>query len=286
MSGAGKKPVRKDLTKIEYDEPSEMDLDEPEEEKEKKEEEGEAVERGLPMARQRTGFAPPASYLPLPLDSAGATDWIANYLLEHPDVTVQQIKGYLLTLGNGLSLRTSLLPNAGLGVFLDRPAARGTALTYYYGVRLMAPLVLMLELKYRRERVRSHSFRLNLFWTILGNFIPNPGLEGRQAAASPVPIRDPQHQLRGHGLAGWMNTLTKKQHDEEGMRFNVAFRVVYDSHITPVTPGQGEAHLDALLFYPNHQIVVAVALRDIQPGEELLVDYGEFYLPERLEEKK
>jgi hypothetical protein len=271
------------VSKIEMEEPSEMDVDEPE--REPKGEEVPAVERGLPMPRRREGFPPPADYLPLPADDEGAADWITNFMLDRPEVTVHQLKLYCLTLGHGLSLKTSTLPNAGLGVFLEQPVRRGTLITYYYGVRVpVAPLVL-LDAQYGKAKTRSHLFRLNLIWFSLANFMPNPRLEGIKAHAAPLPIKKPLKDLEGHGLAGWVNTLTRQQYEEQGMRYNVAFRVVYDSHIPPLIAGQEKEHLDALFFRPNHQIVFAIALRDLRAGEELLVNYGEFYNPGRLEER-
>lgn len=158
---------------------------------------------------------------------------------------VQRVKELAPRLGNGLEIRASLIPNAGLGVFANRAYARDEIVTWYEG-RLMAWDEFQ---RAERHDARYHEYARPLIhgrWMLVGNQTDDGAW-----------ITDPRTQRLGLGAFindGFPHT-------------NVTFT-------TLDTNENWRRFLHRAEKLPSETIVAITALRDIAEGEELLLDYG------------
>jgi len=160
----------------------------------------------------------------------------------------------MATVGNGIEIRLSTVPNAGNGVFATRDFPRGAPITMYVGKAIT----------HSQGKVKGyqHSHVRTLFkmrWAIDGLFMPNG-----------TPITDPQRQLQGFGGGAYVN-------DSWGMpNYERLRNAVFDRVDGPrIAQAYATANFD--LLNPNNAYEVLRATRDIYAGDEVLVSYGISY---------
>jgi hypothetical protein len=226
----------------------------------------------------RSGFLP--DYVIV--DESDPTGWIVDYGARHPHVSTRALLGSLLTFGDGLALRPSTIAGAGLGVFLTRPVKKGAVITGYEGAILFVKeVVILLAASGDRSDLTTHLFKMNDFWQVAANFrrLPQPNRfadDLYEKLVGLVPIRDPLEELQGHHLGGYMNTLFERDRAAGARSFNVRFEMFYDAAIASIDTRNVQEYLKALAYKKTNQAAVALALRDLEAGEELFVDYGPF----------
>ena len=156
-----------------------------------------------------------------------------------PILRIAKLKSYLPTLGKGVAVKPSTLIGAGRGLFTERPFVRGELVTYYDGAIIDATKTNPEQLD---PSLRSHTKALFfLRYAIVGNA---PGYcEGAD----------------GEGGGAYINDARDKA------RWNCSFEQV-DSDVV-------RQHPDS----PFERIIAIRALRDIEAGEELFIDYGSVY---------
>lgn len=236
------------------------------------------------LAEPRTGLRPTDYALDdrLVETLASPAEWLTpGALVRHGGrpPSIAEVRARLLVEGDGLALRASTLPGAGLGVFATRPIARGTVITEFAGLVLPRQIVEALRERARpaeQRRLKSHTLPLTKFMLIVGTATAfNPATHALRY------IRDPAVELRGQPLGAWANTLYPGPQRDAGA-FNAEFCHVVDAELLDVErpgarPLPPPPQLARLVNLPGHQLKALIAVRDIAAGDELLVDYGAAY---------
>jgi len=176
----------------------------------------------------------------------------------------------MATVGNGIEIRLSTVPNAGNGVFATRDFPRGAPITMYVGKAIT----------HSQGKVKGyqHSHVRTLFkmrWAIDGLFMPTG-----------TPITDPQRQLQGFGGGAYVNDSWGMPNYER-LR-NAVFDRVDGPRVEQVNRAVQLAMLERNpkvihplpnfdLLNPSNAYEVLRATRDIYAGDEVLVSYGISY---------
>jgi len=165
------------------------------------------------------------------------------------DDGVTRIKALVFTVGNGLTIKRSSIKQAGKGLYTSERIKKNQLITYYSGAVSARIPVASLEPSFR-----SHARRINGHYVIYGNYTE----EG-----IPIDLTQNTAQVDGKGGAAFINAMKS-----EPSRNNCDWFVFRASGA------------NTLLFEdedPFRIVILIYALRDIEVGEELFIDYGEEY---------
>ncbi len=183
----------------------------------------------------------------------------------------QRWRSELATYQDGLSIKTSTLPLAGMGVFATRNFVSAASITEYEGL-----VVARDDLQEPTTHVRTLWAQR---WYVDGLRLVN----SRQIT---TPVNAPATEMIGRGLAGICNDpqgtdpslkpLTNVEFLIVERRYRASFKQAWTGF-----PGLTSEQTD-----PYSRFIVIRALRDIQAGEELLVDYGERFWEEERKSRK
>ena len=156
------------------------------------------------------------------------------------------------TVGDGVEIRESQIRNGGVGLFATRRFESDEAVTAYTG-RLLKYAAARELPKSLATHMRAH---MRMRWVLDGRYLP-----------SGILITDPATQLQGLGGAAFANDVRGSS-----LQVNTEFDR-WDSVRNRWRVSQGQ--LDDL--DPAESITFLRALRTIEPGEEIFVDYGMDY---------
>lgn len=171
-----------------------------------------------------------------------------------PAETYESIRNSLATYGNGVTLQTSNIPGAGLGLFATRRFEAGEPITEYTGQIIDDKKARSLSAS-ERSHVRT-KFPMRLH--IDGKNMPDG-----------TPITDPETQMSGRGIAAFANDAR----DDPRYSNNA----VFDFVDTPATDRMIAAGQLARLPREGERIVFLRALGPIEPGAEIMIRYGDDY---------
>lgn len=169
---------------------------------------------------------------------------------------VNRIKTLLSTVGNGLLLKKSGIPNAGFGVFATRQFAKNEIITYFDGAVSKRISVTEIEPSYK-----THARRLNSFYTMYGNFTES----GERIDLTQRGFK----QVMGKGAGAFINA-------KSGGLANCGWYVLRSR----TNEGRTDETED-----PFQIVILIYALERIYAESELFIDYGEQYWREETEQR-
>lgn len=174
------------------------------------------------------------------------------------DDEYQDVARRLCTLGDGsLAIRTSGIPNAGLGLFALRNFAKHEPITAYVGLLISHADALELRAQQQDTHVRRH---IAMRWAIDGCRLPESGVQ----------ICDPQTQMRGLGVAAFANHCAAGA-AECNAKFDFVDSATNKRKLQEFFDGK-RSQLE-----PCERVTFLRATRPIEVGEEILVSYGKQY---------
>lgn len=169
---------------------------------------------------------------------------------------LEEVRAQLATVGKGVEIRTSTIPNAGRGLFAKRAFRRGEPITEYYG-----EIIDWQEANARRgegqdSHVAGHICGYNAIDAL---FLPN----GQR-------IRAPERELVGHGGGGYANDSREPNAmlsfaDSEYNR-EVSAKMANPNYFGP-----------RLRRDPRQRVTYLVATQDIAEDDEIFINYGRDY---------
>jgi len=183
-------------------------------------------------------------------------------LRQRNDPECGRVIAELETVGEGVLLKPSTLgPEAGLGLFANRPFAEGAPITEYAG-----QLITSDEAKQRFKNDKATHLRrhIPLRWVIDGTRLTDG-----------TPITDAEHQMMNKGGGAFVNDPRNKN------RVNAVFDFVdckaNREAIERICKRGYQPGNPADPFDPKERFSFLRATRDIEEGEEILVSYGDDY---------
>ncbi len=187
----------------------------------------------------------------------------------------KKLRTRMATHNNGVTIRTSTLPLAGMGVFATRDYAAGTVITEYEG--------LVINLKNIRQPITHVRTLWSQRWYV-------DGLRIVDSQRHVISINEPGRQMVGRGLGAFCNDPRGTDLLLKDLK-NVVFQIMERAYrpsfkqpasdMPPLLNPLTNAHND-----PVSRFVVVTALRAIRAGEELLIDYGEDFWEKQHERKR
>jgi hypothetical protein len=159
-------------------------------------------------------------------------------------VRKEDVEPLLSTLGSGVDVRPSTIPNAGNGLFATRVFAQDEPITGYSG-----QLVRWTAVRKRPSSEVTHVRSvIAMTWAVDGLYAENG-----------TRITDVHEQRRGRGVAAFAN-------DSRGANVNAVFDFA-----------DSKKNSDPFALDPQERIVFLRATRAIAADEEIFVSYGQDY---------
>jgi hypothetical protein len=172
-------------------------------------------------------------------------------------------KPFFATVGDGVEIRRSNIPQAGNGLFATRRFEAGDPITIYEGQLITHKQAQELTRQRLHTHVRSHIAHR---WDLDGSRL-----------ADGTPITEPLEQMRGLGGGAFIN------HIDEA-RVNATFDHV-DSELMKKA-FDDFARGGSPTFDPTQRYTFVRATKTILPGDEILTDYGKDYWREAMRNKE
>ncbi len=175
--------------------------------------------------------------------------------IEHvvdPQCEFAQVTGKCATIGDGLALaKSSLIPDAGLGLYATRNFAKDAPITLYYGQ--------IIEHAEAKRRPRTHIRSLVSHRFDLDGLFMEDG----------TPITNAEMQLRGFGGGAMAN---HRENSSANAEYTAVTTPAFDCAVKRwISSGSSSQ------FPCKGKLVYLRALRDIASGDEIYVDYGRDY---------
>jgi hypothetical protein len=168
--------------------------------------------------------------------------------------SVEEFRGWLPVLrarNSAIALWPSSIPNAGLGVFALRRFEKGEPITEYRGFAITAE-----EAAATPRNRRTHFRQLFLRKFVLDGLRLDDGTR----------ITNPKTQMLGRGIGAFVN-------DARGPQNNAEFATFVTDKLARQLETEGvEVDKD-----PTQKTIYLIALRTIQPYEEVFCSYGAAY---------
>ena len=166
-------------------------------------------------------------------------------------VDVDYLRTHLARIGHGIALRESTIAGAGTGAFVTRAYREGEFVTFYAGWLLSRA-----RFDAGPAAWRSHARALILLeWVIVGSHDE----EGHE-------IEDPARSRVGAGAGAYCNDARDEARNN----------VEYMSVDSPANQARIFAPTHTPLL-PAERLIVLRATRDLAPGDEIFVSYGDNY---------
>lgn len=161
---------------------------------------------------------------------------------------VERIKSHLATVGHGLQIKKSSIPDAGYGVFATRAYRKNELITYYHG-----GVSKRIELADLDPSYKTHARRINGYYTMYGNF-----------TESGVPINFDNNSFEQVANKGAGAFLNAKNADEANCDWFILRSIANEIRMDETED-------------PFQIVILIVARKRLYIGSELFIDYGEQY---------
>lgn len=183
-------------------------------------------------------------------------DPVRGIIVDENGLAIEQverddIRENISTIGNGLKLEISSIPNSGYGLFTTRSFQKGEIITFYDGA--IAPRIPPSDI---RKEYKTHARMINQFYTIFGDFTRN---------GAKIDLYNPLHRVLVEGMGG--ASRANSQTGKNASKNNVEWFTVR-SLFNQQNPFKEN---------PFDVVVLIYAKKKLREGDELFVSYGEDY---------